>query len=105
MMNGKINNSQRFVVKHICSSHQPALRPKPAKELAYPNARTDRKDAAKLKEKLTGKINNETPTKCICHKGFSGYSSIVARSKFRGGGQEIAPQSLTAHTLDRYLQV
>jgi len=43
-------------------------------------------------------------TKCICHKGFSGYSSIVARSKFRVGGQETTPQSLTAHTLERYKQ-
>jgi len=48
------------------------------------------------------KINNETPTKCICHKGFSVYSIDVARSNFRFGGQETAPQSLTAHTLDRY---
>jgi len=44
-------------------------------------------------------------TKCICHKGFSGYSSIVARSKFRVGGQETTPQSLTAHTLERWVQV
>ncbi len=42
------------------------------------------------------------PTKCICHKGFGGYSSVVARSNFRVGGQETTPQSLTAHTLDRY---
>ena len=49
-------------------------------------------------------MNNETLTKCICHKGFSGYSSIVARSNFRVGGQDTAPQSLTAHTLDRYRQ-
>jgi len=40
-------------------------------------------------------------TKCKCHKGFSGYSSIVARSEFRIGGQETTPQSLTALTLDR----
>jgi len=40
-------------------------------------------------------------TKCICHKGFRGYSGIVARSKFRVGGQATAPQSLTAPTLDR----
>jgi hypothetical protein len=46
--------------------------------------------------------NNKPPTKCICHKGFSGYSSIVTCSNFRVGGQETAPQSLTAHTLDRY---
>jgi hypothetical protein len=37
----------------------------------------------------------------MCHKDCSGYSSVVARSNFRVGGQEIAPQSLTAHTLDR----
>ena len=52
---------------------------------------------------MTGKINNETPTKCICHKGFSEYSSIVARSNIRVGGQGTTPQSLTAHTLDRYM--
>ena len=50
-------------------------------------------------------MNNETLTKCICHKGFSGYSSVVARSNFRVGGKVTAPQSLTAHTLDRYGQV
>ena len=41
-------------------------------------------------------------TKCICHKGFSGYSSIVALSNFRVSGKDTAPQSLTAHTLDHY---
>ena len=51
---------------------------------------------------MTRIINNETPTKCICHKGFSGYSSVVARSNIRVGGQKTTPQSLTAHTLDRY---
>ena len=44
-------------------------------------------------------------TKCMCHKGFSGYSSVIARSTLRIGGQNTAPQSLTAHTLDRYGQV
>ncbi len=39
------------------------------------------------------------------HKGFSGYSSVVARSNFRVGGQETTPQSLTAHTLDRYAPI
>lgn len=55
--------------------------------------------AAKIKDK-----NGQLVTKCICHKGFSGYSSVVARSNFRVGGQVTAPQSLTAHTLDRYQQ-
>jgi hypothetical protein len=50
------------------------------------------------------KKNAERTTKCIYHKGFSGDSSVVARSKFRVGGQDTTPQSLTAHTLDRYLQ-
>ena len=44
------------------------------------------------------KTKGERLTKCICHKGFSGILSIVARSNFRVGGQETAPQSLTAHT-------
>jgi len=58
-----------------------------------------------MKDKMTRKINNETPTKCICHKGLCEYSSVVARSNFRVGGQETTPQSLTAHTLDRWAQV
>jgi hypothetical protein len=69
---------------------------------ARPTPTLGQKDsAAKMKDDLTGKINNETLTKCICHKGFSGYSSVVARSNFRVGGQVTAPQSLTAHTLGR----
>ena len=35
--------SQRFIVKHICRSHHPTHKPKPAKELDYPNAQIDRK--------------------------------------------------------------
>ena len=42
-VNEKLPYSPRFVVKHICRSHQPTLRPKPAKELAYPNARQTEK--------------------------------------------------------------
>jgi hypothetical protein len=57
--------------------------------------------AAKMKEKLTGKINNETLTKAICNKGFSGYASILPRIKFCVGGQESSPQSLTAYSLNR----
>jgi len=69
---------------------------------ARPTPTLGQKDsAAKIKDRLTREINNETPTKCICHKGFSGDSSIVARSNFRVGGLETAPQSLTAHTLNR----
>ena len=75
---------------------------KTCKRACLPQRTADRKNAAKMKDKLMGKINNETLTKCICHKGFSGYLSIVARSNFRVGGQETATQSLTAHTLDRY---
>lgn|GEM_PF-5144346 len=42
------DNSQRFGVKHICRSHQPTLRPKPAKELAYLTLR-QKDNAAKMK--------------------------------------------------------
>ncbi|GAB4456273.1 MAG: hypothetical protein Fur0028_11040 [Bacteroidales bacterium] len=49
--------------------------------------------------------NGQLVTKCICHKGLSGYSSVVARFNFRVGGQVDATQSLTAHTLDRWQQV
>jgi len=69
---------------------------------ARPTPTHGQKDSAAKIERLTREINNETPTKCICHKGFSGYSSIVARSKFRVGGQETTTQSLTAHTLSRW---
>ena len=51
------------------------------------------------------KTEHQHPTKCICHKGFSGYSSVVTRSNFRVGGQETTPQSLTAHTLERCVQL
>jgi len=43
-------------------------------------------------------------TKCSNNKGFSGNSNILPRIKFRVGGQESSPQSLTAATLDRYQQ-
>lgn len=93
--------SQRFAVKHIgWSLEKPPHDPNQPKSLPAPNARTERQ-CSKNERKLTRKMNNETVTKCICHKGFSGYSSIVARSNFRVGGQDTAPQSLTAHTLDR----
>ena len=61
-------------------------------------------NAAKMNESKTSKINNETLTKAICNKGFSGNSSIVPRIKFRVGGQEGSPQSLTAYSLNRYAQ-
>jgi hypothetical protein len=58
--------------------------------------------AAKINDKLTGKINNETPTKCKCHKGFRG----MRRSEVRFNLSCILignhPQSLTALTLDRW---
>jgi hypothetical protein len=49
-------------------------------------------------------MNNETLTKAICNKGFSGHSSILPRSNFGVGGQETTPQSLTAYSLNRYKQ-
>jgi len=72
---------------------------------ARPTPTHGQKDsAAKINNSLTNDKNGQLPTKCICHKGFSGYSSIVARSNFRIGGQETTPQSLTAHTLSRCMQ-
>jgi hypothetical protein len=50
-------------------------------------------------------MNNETVTKAICNKGFSGNSSILPRIKFRVGGQDSSSQSLTAHSLSRYRSV
>jgi len=47
------------------------------------------------------KIKHMAITKAICNKGFSGNSSILPRIKFRVGGQESSPQSLTAHSLYR----
>ncbi len=41
-------------------------------------------------------------TKAICNKGFRGNSSILPRIKFRVGGQDSSPQSLTAYSLNRY---
>ena len=61
--------------------------------------------AANLKENKTRKINNETLTKAICNKGFSGNSSILPRIKFRVGGQDRCPQSLTADSLIRYVKL
>jgi len=37
--------------------------------------------------------------------GISGYSSVMARSNFRVGGQERSPQSPTFHTRNRWLQL
>ncbi len=74
---------------------------KTCKRACLPQRTVDRKDAAKMKDKLTRKINNETLTKAICNKGFSGKSSILPRSKFGVACQESSPQSLTAATLDR----
>jgi hypothetical protein len=48
--------------------------------------------------------NNKMPTKAICNKGFRGNSSILPRIKFRADGQDSSPQSLTAHSLNRYSQ-
>jgi len=58
-------------------------------------------NAAKMKDNRTGKINNETLTKAMCNKGFSGNSSILPRLNFGAVGQESSPQSLTAYSLNR----
>jgi hypothetical protein len=47
-------------------------------------------------------MNNETLTKAICNKGFSGNSNILPRSKFGVGGQDSSLQFITAYSRDRY---
>ncbi len=47
---------------------------------------------------------HEPVTKAICNKGFSCNSSILPRSNFGVVRQLSSPQSLTAHSLSRYLQ-
>ena len=49
--------------------------------------------------------NAQLVTKAICNKGFSGNSSILPRINFCVSRQESSPQSLTAHSLNRYRQV
>ena len=66
---------------------------KNCKRVCLANARTE--NAAKMKDKLTGKINNETLTRGIKHWGLGGYSSILPRIKFGVTGQDISPQSPT----------
>ncbi len=74
---------------------------KTCKRACLPQRTVDRKDAAKMKDKLTRKINNETLTKAICNKGFRCNSSIVARSNFCVTLQETPCNPLTAYSLDR----
>ncbi len=50
------------------------------------------------------KKEGQLVTKAICNKGFRGISSILPRIKFRIGGQESSPHSLTPHSLNRYKQ-
>ena len=48
-------------------------------------------------------MNNETLTKCICHKGFSGYSIILAHSNFCvGGDRKVARNPLLHIAANRY---
>jgi len=79
-MNGRIYNSQRFVVKHICRSHQLPLQPKPAKELAYPNALTE-KYAAKMKDITTKDKNGQLVTGGIFYCRDSVGFSVSASNK------------------------
>jgi hypothetical protein len=55
-------------------------RPKPAKELAYPNARQT-ENAAKLGQGQTNDKNGQLVTTCIKHLAISAYSNGTARIK------------------------
>jgi hypothetical protein len=83
------------------------------KKIKNADTRTARKIESKMT--MTDKLNidnglqdwkteHQAVTKAICNKGFSGNSSILPRIKFRVGGQESSPQSLTAYSLNRYQQ-
>ena len=47
---------------------------------------------------------HEPPTHGIANKGFSGFRSFLPHFNFCIGGQEISPQSLTGHTVIRWVQ-
>jgi hypothetical protein len=94
--------SQRFTATHIAKAAQANAPTKALSKSVSVPTHGRQEIAANLKENKTRKINNETLTKAICNKGFSGNSSILPRSNFGVGGQESSPQSLTAYSLNRY---
>jgi len=55
-------------------------KPKPAKELAYPNALTE-KYAAKIKDRITNDKNGQLVTGGIFYCRDSGYFSVSASNK------------------------
>ncbi|PIS29466.1 MAG: hypothetical protein COT43_03700 [Candidatus Marinimicrobia bacterium CG08_land_8_20_14_0_20_45_22] len=72
------------------------------KKIKSPVARgKDKMKDEKIEIRTDRKTKHETITKAICNKGFSGFPIVVARSNFRVGGQETAPQSLTAYSFNR----
>ena len=79
---------------------QANTQPKPAKELAFPS-HGQKECAAKMNNSITNNKNGQLVTKAMCNKGFSGNSIVLPRIKFRVGGQNSNPQSLTAHSLNR----
>ncbi|MDI9312721.1 MAG: hypothetical protein QM535_21105, partial [Limnohabitans sp.] len=58
----------------------------------------------KVKGLQDWKTEHQAVTKAICNKGFWGNSSILPRINFGVSRQESSPQSLTAHSLNRYKQ-
>ncbi len=66
---------------------------------------TDNNGMTEQTENIKGmsleKKEGQLVTKAICNKGFSGNPCILPRIKFRVGGQESSPQSLTAYSLNR----
>jgi len=106
-MEVSLTNSLPFAFRHIGKTLVPMLQPNFAKEPFSPSHanRLTERQCSKNERKISREMNNETLTKCICHKGLSWYSSVVARSKFFVDGQETTPQSLEAHTLNRWQQV
>jgi len=87
------------LVAHLQFAHANA-QTKNCKRATKANA-PRQKHCSKLTDKMTENKEHQAVTKAICNKGFSGNSSIPPRIKFRVGGQDSSPQSLTAHSLNR----
>ncbi|MDO9153238.1 MAG: hypothetical protein Q7U47_05950 [Paludibacter sp.] len=77
---------------------------KTCKRACLPKRTKDRKDAAKMKDRMTKDKNGQLVTSGIKPWGLCGYANILPRIKFGVTGQGSSPQSPTFHTADRYMK-
>jgi len=82
----------------------PTLQPNFAKEPFSPSRSNagQRDSAAKMKDRLTGKINNETPTHNIKQLVISGLRGFDSRASVFVGGQVRTPKTQPFHIVNRY---